>query len=411
MIVERCRKMNQNARELIDRLAAVDHEPMFQDDFLLTWQKSDAQLHAVLATARALRALREEGVSPRLFDSGLAVSLFRDNSTRTRFSFASAANLLGLAVQDLDEQRSQIAHGETVRETATMIAFMAEVVGIRDDIFLGAGHEYMSEFAAALQAAHAEGVLAQRPTVVNLQCDRDHPTQSMADLAYLIEFFGGVEQLRGKKVAMTWAYSPSYGKPLSVPQGIITLLTRFGMQVTLAHPTGYTLIPETESIAARHAAASGGSYRRVESMAEAFENADVVYPKSWAPYHVMEQRTRLLNTGDNAGLKELERACLAENKRHTDWECTEELMRGTRNGRALYMHCLPADISGVSCEQGEVAASVFDRYRVHTYREAGWKPYIIAAMMLLGRVEDPVGALRGISDSAFRFRQDRAGRS
>ena len=283
MIVERCRKMNQNARELIDRLAAVDHEPMFQDDFLLTWQKSDAQLHAVLATARALRALREEGVSPRLFDSGLAVSLFRDNSTRTRFSFASAANLLGLAVQDLDEQRSQIAHGETVRETATMIAFMAEVVGIRDDIFLGAGHEYMSEFAAALQAAHAEGVLAQRPTVVNLQCDRDHPTQSMADLAYLIEFFGGVEQLRGKKVAMTWAYSPSYGKPLSVPQGIITLLTRFGMQVTLAHPTGYTLIPETESIAARHAAASGGSYRRVESMAEAFENADEVYPKNGAP--------------------------------------------------------------------------------------------------------------------------------
>src|SRR5699024_3503848 len=64
-------------------------------------------------------------------ESGLGISLFRDNSTRTRFSFASACNLLGLEVQDLDEGKSQIAHGETVRETANMISFMADVIGIR----------------------------------------------------------------------------------------------------------------------------------------------------------------------------------------------------------------------------------------------------------------------------------------
>ena len=48
---------------------------------------------------------------------------------------------------------------------------------------------------------------------------------------------------------MTWAYSPSYGKPLSVPQGVIGLMTRFGMDVVLAHPEGYDVMPEVEEIA------------------------------------------------------------------------------------------------------------------------------------------------------------------
>jgi knotted carbamoyltransferase YgeW len=178
-----------------------------------------------------------------VFNSGLGISVFRDNSTRTRFSYASALNLLGLAQQDLDEGKSQIAHGETVRETANMISFCADAIGIRDDMFLGAGNAYMREVGEALDDGHKQGVLPQRPALINLQCDIDHPTQSMADLAWLREHFGSLENLKGKKIAMTWAYSPSYGKPLSVPQGIIGLMTRFGMDVTLAHPEGYDLIP------------------------------------------------------------------------------------------------------------------------------------------------------------------------
>jgi ornithine carbamoyltransferase len=81
-------------------------------------------------------------------------------------------------VQDLDEGKSQIAHGETVRETANMISFLTEVIGIRDDMFLGAGHTYMLEVAEALDDGFAQGVLPQRPAIVNLQCDIDHPTQA-----------------------------------------------------------------------------------------------------------------------------------------------------------------------------------------------------------------------------------------
>ncbi len=145
---------------------------------------------------------------------------------------------MGLEVQDLDEGKSQVAHGETVRETANMVSFMADVIGIRDDMYIGKGHTYMLEVAQAVKQGFLEGVLEQRPTLVNLQCDIDHPTQSMADMLHLINTFGGVENLRGKKLAMTWAYSPSYGKPLSVPQGVIGLMTRFGMDGGSGSPQG-----------------------------------------------------------------------------------------------------------------------------------------------------------------------------
>jgi knotted carbamoyltransferase YgeW len=362
---------------------------LWNSDFLLTWQHDDATLRAVLDTAEALGDLARAGVSCRVFETGLGLSIFRDHSTRTRYAFRAACNLLGLMTEELVESTSQIAHGETVRETATMIGFLTEVIGIRDDMFLGEGHRYQAEVAAALEEGFREGVLLQRPAVLNLQSDLDHPTQSLADLAHLVELFGGLENLKGKRLAMSWAYSPSYGKPLSVPQGVITLMTRFGMDVVLAHPPGYDLVDETLAEARRFAAASGGSFTVTDAMAAAFEGADVVYPKSWAPAAVMRERTRLLRAGEREKLVELEREALATNARHRSWECNEAMMRATKDGSAHYLHCLPADVSGVSCPAGEVSRAVFERARLGTYRQAGHKPFIIAALVLLTRLADP----------------------
>lgn len=359
---------------------------LFGQDFLLTWENSLDNLKAVMLVAEMLQMLHREKITWRIFDYGLAISIFRDNSTRTRFSFASAANALGLGLSELDEVKSQIAHGETVRETATMISFLTEVIGIRDDMYLGEGHTYMQEVADAVSEGYAKGILAQRPSVINLQCDLDHPTQSMSDLLKLKDYFGSWEALKGKKIAMSWAYSPSYGKPLSVPQGVINLMTRFGMEVVLAHPEGYDLLPESLERAKAFAQQSGGSFTQVHDMATAFQNADVVYPKSWAPMAVMQERTELLRDRDQTGLKELEQHCLAENKRHLDWECTQAMMQLTKGGKALYEHCLPADISGLSCAHGEVAQSVFERYRWHTYQQAGYKPFVIAAMIFMSKM-------------------------
>jgi knotted carbamoyltransferase YgeW len=382
----------------IEKLASLN-KTLVNGDFLLTWKNDEATLRAVLAGAQILEDMVAANVSTRVFDTGLGLSIFRDKSTRTRYAFRSGCNLLGLMTEEMDESTSQIAHGETVRETATMIGFLSEVIGIRDDMFLGEGHAYMKEVSSSLDESFKEKALGHRPAVVNLQCDLDHPTQSMADLTHLASYYGGLENLRGKKIAMTWAYSPSYGKPLSVPQGIISLMTRFGMDVTLAHPEGYDLVDEPIEAAKAFAKESGGSFKQVSSMEEAFQGADIVYPKSWAPAHVMRERTRILRARETAKLGELEKQALANNAKFKDWECTEDLMKGTKDGKALYMHCLPADVTDVSCKEGEVSKSVFERYRLDTYREAGHKPFVIASMILHTRFAKPWDVLKGLVDA------------
>ena len=385
-------------REAIKLLATKKTKEMYLNDFFHTWQKNDDEIAATFMVAEILRGMRENNISSKIFDSGLGISIFRDQSTRTRFSFTSACNLLGLEVQDFDEGKSQVAHGETVRETANMISFMADVIGIRDDMYIGKGYTYMKEISQSIYQGYLDGVLEQRPTLVNLQCDIDHPTQAMADALHAINHFGGVENLRGKKIAMTWAYSPSYGKPLSVPQGIIGLFSRFGMEVVFAHPKGYEVMKEVEEVAKVNSERSGGVFIKTNNMEEAFRNADVVYPKSWASFAAMEKRTDLYGKGDFDGIKALEKELLKQNATHKDWECTEKLMSTTKEGKALYMHCLPADISGISCKEGEVSAPVFDKYRTPLYKEASFKPYIIAAMIFLSKIKNPADKLIELLD-------------
>jgi len=381
-----CKETSFNFKKMIKALSQLETH-YYNSDFFLTWERTDEEIRALLIAAECLKELHKQGKSIKVFESGLGISIFRDNSTRTRFSFASAVNSLGLSLADLDEKKSQIAHGETERETANMISFLTEVVGIRDDMYIGEGDRYQRLFAQAVQQGYAEGVLHQRPSVINLQSDIDHPTQSLADLLKIKDHFGGLENLRGKKIAMTWAYSPSYGKPLSVPQGVIGLMSRFGMNVTLAYPEGYDLLPEIPEIARDFSRKSGGSFEIVNSMEDAFKDADIVYPKSWAPFYIMQKRTELLKAKDMQGLDHLEKECLANNAKFKSWECNESMMKLTRHGNALYQHCLPADITGVSCAAGEVSAAVFEKYRKATYQEASFKPFVIAAMILLTRVQ------------------------
>ena len=161
------------------------------------------------------------------------------------------------------------------------------------------------------------------------------------------------------------------------------------MDVTLAYPEGYEVMPGVVDVARKNSQAAGSTFTITNSMKEAFDGADVVYPKSWAPFAAMEKRTNLYGDGDFAGIDSLEKELLSQNATHKDWVCTEEMMSLTKNGRALYLHCLPADISGVSCEEGEVDGSVFDRYRTPLYKEASFKPYVIAAMIMLEKFAAP----------------------
>ncbi len=378
---------------------------MYRKDFLLSWDKSIEDIKAILSMADILRALYRDNVSLKVFQTGLGISLFRDMSTRTRMAYASACNLLGLGTFDMDESKTQITHGETIRETSNMISFLSEVIGIRDDMYIGRGHNFMKEVASSLNEGFSKGVLGHRPAVVNLQCDLDHPTQTLTDLQHLKNYFGSLESLRGKKIAMSWAYSPSYGKPLSVPQGVIALMSRFGAEVVLAHPAGYNLMPDVVKKAGEFAKESGGSFTVTEDMKEAFNGADVIYPKSWAPLEVMKKRTQLLNKGDEKGLTGLEKECLAQNAKHKDWVCDEDMVSLTKDKSAIYLHCLPADVQGVSCEYGEVTEDVFEKYRIQTYRQARHKPFIIAAIIIMCCFRDPVTLI----DDKYRGNKHRSG--
>ncbi|PKM99116.1 MAG: knotted carbamoyltransferase YgeW [Elusimicrobia bacterium HGW-Elusimicrobia-2] len=391
-------------RSELNYLNRLDFD-MYRKDFLLTWEKSQNDILATLTLAQIMRTMYRDNVAMRAFQTGLAISQFRDKSTRTRFAFSSACNMLGLGVEDVDDEKTQVAHGETVRETANMISFLSEVIGIRDDMYIGRGHTFMKEVAGALDEGFKERVLNMRPAVINLQSDLDHPTQTMSDLLHLQNYFGGISNLKGKKIVMSWAYSPSYGKPLSVPQGIIALMTRFGMDVTLAHPEGYEMMDDIVDLSAKQAKESGGSFKVSHDMKDAFKDADIVYPKSWASFSVMKERTKLLEKNDSAGLKDLEKKCLTENAKHKDWLCDEKIMSTTKDGEALYLHCLPADVQGLNCKAGEVTHGVFEKYRIETYREARYKPFVIAAMIMLCCFRDPVAVMEGF----YRNSKNRAG--
>lgn len=380
-------------RKKLEELAKLKPE-MFEKDFLLTWEKSLDDIKATLLLTEIVKEMHRNRISTKLFRDGLGVSIFRDNSTRTRYSFAAACNALGLTVHDLDEKKSQIAHGETVRETANMLSFMTDVIGIRDDLYLGEGDRYQRQVSDAVKYGFENGILHQLPTVINLQSDIDHPTQSMSDLAKMKNHFGSLDALKGRKIVMSWAYSPSYGKPLSVAQGMIGLMTRFGADVVLAHPPGYDLLPDVIGLSKKQAKASSGSFSITNDMDEAFNGADVVCPKSWASFSVMEQRRDLLHADDTDGLEKLEKVCLEENKKYAGWECTADKMALTNT--ALYMHPLPADISGVSCRLGEVSKTVFNANMKDTYHQASFKPFVIMAMIMLALIPDTTLILKEI---------------
>jgi knotted carbamoyltransferase YgeW len=350
--------------------------PLRGRSLLTTQEWSRAELEALLALASRLEGLDRAGRRTALLPDQLAYALFFDNSTRTKSAWAGAAARLGMQPVIVEGSSTQVAHGETARETGAMLGMNAHALGIRHDLILGEGNGFMREVKQGIDDYLAAAGERRVVPVVNLQCDLDHPTQGLADLLWMRERLG---ELAGRRIAVSWAYSPSYAKPLSVPQGLITLLTRFGAHVTLAHPVGYDLVPEALAAARANAASSGGSFRVVTRMDEAFEGADAVYPKSWGPVALMRERVAANRAADKERMAEIERRALASNAEHRAWICDERRMALTRDG--LYLHCLPADIGA------EVSPGVMERFRVAVARQANKKLYVIMALLAAAKVD------------------------
>ena len=352
---------------------------------LTTHDWSSDDLDTLLAVATRLEELDRAGARIDVLGGELAYALFFDNSTRTKSAWAGAAARLGMHPVIVDGSSTQVSHGETAEETGAMLGMNVHALGVRHDLILGEGNAFMHDAKRGLDdylAATGDGRVVP---IVNLQCDIDHPTQSLADLLWLREHFGG--SVSGRRITVSWAYSPSYAKPLSVPQGIVSLLTRFGAHVTLAHPPGYDLLADPLAWAAQGAAASGGSFRVTHDMDAAFAGAQAVYPKSWGPQALMLERVAANRLGDSEGMRDIEQRALAQNALHRAWICDERLMGLTDD--ALYLHCLPADIGA------EVSTGVMERFRVAVAREANKKVYVIMALLATAKIGDLAAVLIG----------------
>ncbi|RPJ40817.1 MAG: ornithine carbamoyltransferase, partial [Candidatus Latescibacterota bacterium] len=316
-------------------------------DYIETSDWTDAEIETALRVSEGLKEKFKRGEPHRHLPDKTIFLLFFDKSTRTRNSFEAGITQLGGHAHFITTETSQIAHGESPRDTGVILSRYGHGIAIRHDLIPGEGNSYMREVAE-----HAD-----KP-VINMQCDIDHPCQTLADLMTIRERFG--TSTKGLKVAVSWAYAPSYAKPLSVPQGLAMLLTRFGMEVVLAHPPEFTLMPHTLERARENAKRSGGSFRIAHSMEEAFEGAHVVYPKSWGCIDLFREPDKSLALG----------------KKYASWICDEKKMALARKD-SIYMHCLPAD------RGHEVTDAVIDGPRSVVYDEAENRLHTAKALMAL----------------------------
>lgn len=316
-------------------------------DYIATQDWSREELDTLLDVAHDLKRKFALGEPTRLLQDKTLFMIFFDKSTRTRNAFEAGMTQLGGHAHDLTPDVMQISHGESAKDTGIILSRYGHGLAVRHDLEPGAGESYMREVARYADAP-----------VINLQSDIDHPTQTIADLMTIREKFGA--NTKGLKIAVSWAYAPSYAKPMSVPQGLISLMTRFGMDVTLAHPPEYSLMQNVVDDARRNAEESGGTFTIVNSMDEAFEGADIVYPKSW-------------------GIEELfsrPEEALAISARYKDWIADERRMKLAAK-QAVYMHCLPAD------RGYEVTDEVIDGPQSVVYDEAENRLHTGKAIMAL----------------------------
>ena len=317
-------------------------------DWLTTQEWSGAEIETLLDVSADLKRKFKRRLPHRFLPDQTIFLMFFDKSTRTRNSFEAGITQLGGHAHFLTADAMQVSHGESPKDTGIILSRYGHAIAIRHDLIPGEGNSYMREVAKWADAP-----------VINMQCDVDHPCQTLADLMTIREKLGS--NLRGRKLAVSWAYAPSYAKPLSVPQGLIMLMTRFGMDVTLAHPREYPLMPETLEAARENARRAGVRFELTDNMDDAFRDADVVIPKSWG----------CLDTMGAAPAESLRIA-----RQHQDWRCDAARMKLARAG-ALYMHPLPAD------RGNEVTDDVIDGPQSVVYDEAENRLHTAKAIMAL----------------------------
>jgi len=316
-------------------------------DYIETKDWTVKEINLALDTAADLKKMFRKGKPHRYLPDKTVFLFFFDKSTRTRNSFEAGATQLGAHAHFISSETSQVAHGESPKDMGIILSSYGHAIAVRHDLVPGEGNSYMRKVAEA-----------SRVPVLNMQCDIDHPFQTLADLMTMREEYG--KNLHGLKIAVSWAYAPSYAKPMSVPQGLITLMPRFGLDVVLAHPPEYTLMKSEMEYAKKAAEKSGTKFEVIGNMDDAFKGADIVYPKSWGIESLFHNPQEALEIS----------------KKYKHWICDEKRMKLTKKN-SIYMHCLPAD------RGYEVTDTVIDGAHSRVFPEAENRLHSAKAVMAL----------------------------
>jgi len=314
--------------------------------FITTQDWTVQELDTVFELARQLKLEFATGRF-NTWNQGKSLGMiFFDASTRTRTSFEAAMTQLGGHSIFFDPSSMQISHGEAAIDTARVLSSYLQAIAVRICKH-NVGNAYLKDLMRGSSVP-----------IVNMQCDKYHPNQIMADYLTITERFG--RNTKGLKIGVSWTSAPKYVRPISVPQSLILLMTRYGMDVTLAYPPEFKLLPEIEDQAKQNAQQSGGSFAISHDMEDAFRDADIVVPKSWGP---------LVHTLDEPEGKSL----IAK---YDDWICDSRRMELTRD-RSIYMHPLPAD------RGFEVTDEVIDGPHSVVYQEAENRLHVQKALLSL----------------------------
>ncbi len=314
-------------------------------DMITTQEWTKEEIDTVLDVALELKRKRALNQPHAYLRDKVLAMLFFFSSTRTRSSFEAGIAQLGGHGAFIDSTTTQISHGDTAKEIGEIYGRYFDGIAIRQCDW-DFGNQYIREVAAA-----------SRVPVLNMQDDVYHPFQILADMLTIIEKKGDP---RGLTINVSYAYASSYQKPISVPQSLILLMTRYGMNVRLTHPPEYKLMPDIVEQAKENARRHKGSFEILDDFNAGFKDADVIYAKSWGA---------MLTTTDHQ-----ESARIGQ--QYTDW-ITDERRMAMAKDDAIYMHCLPAD------RNIEVTDGVIDGPQSVVYDEAENRLHVQKAVMAL----------------------------
>ena len=322
------------------------HTDLRNRDLIGDLDFSKEEVETVLDVAFDLKRKRALGEPHAYLRDKVLAMLFFFSSTRTRGSFEAGMAQLGGHAAFIESKTTQIAHGDTPKEIGEIFGRYFDGIAIRH-VDWKIGNPYLNAVAQA-----------SRVPVLNMQCDIYHPFQCLADLMTIIEKKG--RDLRRKKMVVSWAYASSYQKPMSVPQSLVLQMPRFGLDVVLAHPPEFRLMPEIMEQAQEQARIFGAGFEVVDDMEAAFKDADIIYAKSWGA---------MVHTADvDEGAKII--------SRYKHW-ITDERKMALAKQDAIYMHPLPAD------RNIEVTDGVIDGAQSVVYDEAENRLHAQKAVMAL----------------------------